>query len=124
MNYVSLKKEATGIHFSSVSHSVDNLIVQFIEKVSPNTPFHLTIRENYWIITLKTKKHGLNTNLLYVYVFHVNYVCSNTEFQFNFFPIILKYSANFIKTYSNTLFQNLYFLQCSTLYSAATNLEI
>ena len=51
------------IHFNSRGHSIDNLRVQIIEKVCPNTANTLLEREKLWIQTIVTRKpHGLNAH--------------------------------------------------------------
>ena len=61
--YISKKKESTGVHFSTNSHTNSDLVIQVIEKVFPNTPQMRLEREDYWIRTLNTKSPaGLNKN--------------------------------------------------------------
>ena len=51
------------IHFNSQGHSLDNLRVQIIEKVCPNTTHTLLEREKLWIQKLATRKPlGLNSH--------------------------------------------------------------
>jgi hypothetical protein len=53
LNCIRLQKEVSGIH--------NNLQVQIIEKVSPNTPNYRLEREDCWIRILSTKTpHGPN----------------------------------------------------------------
>ena len=61
LNCICLQKEVTGVHYNTVGHSHNNLQVQVIEKVSPNTPNYRLEREDLWIKRLSTKTpHGLN----------------------------------------------------------------
>ena len=60
---VRAKDKTIGLHFSSACKD-DDLKMQVIEKVFPNSEPFLLERENYWIKTLKTKHpHGLNKNV-------------------------------------------------------------
>jgi hypothetical protein len=56
LNCIYDKKEATGIHFSSTSHSHNDFSVQEIEKMSPNTANYRLEREHFWIRLLGTNK--------------------------------------------------------------------
>ena len=59
----SRQDKTIGLHFSSACKD-DDLKMQVIEKVFPNSEPFLLERENYWIKTLKTKHpHGLNKNV-------------------------------------------------------------
>ena len=61
LNCIYHKKEATGIHYSSTSHTHNDFSVQIIEKVLPNTVSYRLEREEYWIKLLGTKVPlGLN----------------------------------------------------------------
>ncbi len=61
LNCICLQKEVTGIHYNSVGHTHNNLQVQVIKKVSPNTPNYRLEREELWIKRLVTKTpNGLN----------------------------------------------------------------
>jgi hypothetical protein len=55
LNSIYHKKEATGVHYSSTSHSHNDFRVQVIEKVSPNTVNYRLEREEYWIRIQGTK---------------------------------------------------------------------
>ena len=57
------KDTVCAIHFNSQGHSLDNLRVQIIEKVCPNTTHTLLEREKLWIQKLATRKPlGLNSH--------------------------------------------------------------
>ena len=61
--YIKSNKEATGSHFNSKGHTHENMEIQIIEKVYPNSKDFRLERESYWINKLRTKNaNGLNKN--------------------------------------------------------------
>ena len=55
--------KTSGLHYNSAAHEKAYMIVQIIEKVTPNTEFHRLEREDFWIKKLVTKApFGLNEN--------------------------------------------------------------
>ena len=61
LNNICLKKESTGIHYTSNNHNHYDMQIQIVEKVSPNTPNYRLEREEFWIKRLSTKTpFGLN----------------------------------------------------------------
>ena len=54
-------KNVSGIHYSLRGHTHEDMKVQIIEKVTPNTDHYRLEREEYWIRKFITKKpFGLN----------------------------------------------------------------
>ena len=61
LNDIYHKREANGLHYSTPPHSHNNLRVQVIEKVMPNSVNFRLEREEFWIRKLGTRAPlGLN----------------------------------------------------------------
>ena len=59
--YIRKKKDATGTHFSTDTHTNSDMKVQIIEKVMPNSVNMRLERESMWINKLATKRpYGIN----------------------------------------------------------------
>ena len=61
ISYIEKNIEATGLHFNTRGHKLADMMVQVIEKVSPETKPLLEIREKFWIQKFGTK-FGIGLN--------------------------------------------------------------
>ena len=57
------KPTATGEHFNLPGHSIDNMKVSILEKVSQDSITYRKIRESFYINKFETKHQGLNRKM-------------------------------------------------------------
>jgi hypothetical protein len=60
LGYIRMKIEATGKHFAQTNHTLAEMKVKIIERVSPNTETLRLVRESKWIQDFNANNKGLN----------------------------------------------------------------